>query len=1155
MISTLPEIQTTAGPETIVVHDPADNKSKRIAAGNFRGAGWFTEDSDNATPNTTFTGPAGHGPFKVGDMLRLTNLAGSATSLWYWDATLDGGNGDWAKFNDFTQATFHTSVSLAVNTYEIATVQTLNAAFTVGDFYRHLTLHRIYGPYHATNGFQFDPDARGYTSVRGPIQHVVATADLATRGVDTWSPWDITNKLEAAYAPGTGDTFLQRLTNINHGGYIWSWDEAAYLASATSPIADRTAGWGTKVFARQPETFTFATDPTAQDDAQFITGDLWKSVDTLDIWGPYVVGGADLAGSWGAVASIRGAASRIHSNTNVGVLARDDALYAADNDYMVDSEGSFFGPYVSGQATDLLAWPVLATGIPRLKTLAVDMWVIPDSEKGIPPRNDLIYNVGDYLIATYRPSGDFLAPILFGPYPPSGAWPFVSFMRSESRLEIELLTGTGGVYGANPPRNNTIAAIYETVGLPRAGDNLDIHWVFPEGHPTGTAGERSGYVDHLVIMTVDLTTGVVDYAGASERRVFRMHNYNAIGQPGRDDGVYETGDLIVDSQGSIYGPYVRTRNSDPEAWPTLALTPQGIAYVDEDGGTPADNYTPVRDDGAYKFGSFLQVNHTIGTINLPVLYGPYPQSGDWPEIGIMRAPVTFYNEMATGTGGVYGAFGSDTNADDQVFQTQGLPVEGDTLVRRHRYPTGHASGTGGELTGHVDKFNVTAVNRTTRAVTLVATEENVSTRFHINPVPGVLPRDDNHFHGGDFLIDDVGAFFGPYVEGAASDTLAWPLHVNPSAITNLTLTREGGSGEAYSMELDEQHRAYLLSATTGNRIYLGGGNEILSANTGDFNAVVVGATDDDPGVAGDVPAPPQAGQNMVLYGDGQWRSGILLPIAPVYIKATQSGDTAPATLAGTFNFDADCIYAEVEIQGSGGGQAARNWTSTAATFVHMIGSIGSPGYAKFRIPPSVFDGIRAGAISADWDYSVGNGGDRTGTGSSASGQAGAGTSFGRATVGGSPGGLSKSTVGATSRCEECDGGAGGLGYSQLTVTAARPVDQIYDVTLDLPGIQGKVTTVIKPDINDGFAGHCGLGTHAPLDKINQLREETHYAQNDIGTTGGTLYSSITRLEADADNVRGAAGGAFKPGHTVVNAPLQGTRGSVGIIKITQYKIV
>ena len=49
--------------------------------------------------------------------------------------------------------------------------------------------------------------------------------------------------------------------------------------------------------------------------------------------------------------------NKIHNVANPGQPIRDDELFVA-GDFIVNSKGAGYGPYVEGQVTDILAWPV-----------------------------------------------------------------------------------------------------------------------------------------------------------------------------------------------------------------------------------------------------------------------------------------------------------------------------------------------------------------------------------------------------------------------------------------------------------------------------------------------------------------------------------------------------------------------------------------------------------------------------------------------------------------------------------------------------------------------------------------------------------------------------------------------------------------------------
>ena len=142
MVTRVGDIQSHVGEaaatDEILLMDGTTFALTRIPADRFRGAGIFT--GTGATPSTTWLGATG-GAYRNGDMYTLVN--GQDVTMWRWVDTA------WVEFADFTPPVFHSETTLGTDAYEVMTGltgDTADAVFAVGDFYRHSTLRRIYGP-------------------------------------------------------------------------------------------------------------------------------------------------------------------------------------------------------------------------------------------------------------------------------------------------------------------------------------------------------------------------------------------------------------------------------------------------------------------------------------------------------------------------------------------------------------------------------------------------------------------------------------------------------------------------------------------------------------------------------------------------------------------------------------------------------------------------------------------------------------------------------------------------------------------------------------------------------------------------------------------------------------------------------------------------
>ncbi len=335
-------------------------------------------------------------------------------------------------------------------------------------------------------------------------------------------------------------------------------------------------------------------------------------------------------------------AQRTLSTTEEGRPARNDEIYPV-GDLIRSADGSLFGPYVDGSATDKAAWPlrqrrssprtfevVLASNAPGdffnrdpngteyANALEGDTLSISIAQGTKRIKQDFVRvdsnDPDDYLPAsgfdwTLRRSGK---PLRMWPRP----FPQNIYGRPVEDLHDDspgdyIKTLEGNVFGPYAEGASDAKASWPLY-------QVRANWPNYVGNVHTDAEVRSYDVDLLIDpvagddVVFDMNTGKMvvytlirndlqdeSFEPASgfhlglrrNGRAAVWHTLTTSGQPERNEDLYSTGDLIVASDGKVYGPYVEAQDNDEDAAPyhmDLAAAASGdnpVITKDGDSGT------------------------------------------------------------------------------------------------------------------------------------------------------------------------------------------------------------------------------------------------------------------------------------------------------------------------------------------------------------------------------------------------------------------------------------------------------------------------------------------------------------------------------------------------------------------------------------------
>lgn len=592
--------------------------------------------------------------------------------------------------------------------------ETDDSLFIEGDFVISIVDNTrvIYGPY--ISGQDNRVDSWGLATnpgrpMRGPVVHVVNTTDTAyalpTTYVDQQHitpAWEgepeIINKVV------NGDTILVRYWE-DDGGMALTGKEAVagpYVTTSINRIEGDaeenllTGSWGT-LRNRNP-TRMHDVGVYEQHDIRYSAGDYLRYLD--GIYGPYVIGAADVNAAWPLAINAAGA------NTYYSTLPADDATNVVTTN---------FNPVV--QADDFLevSFDMGATNYPAkvyrygpaviTNTTEVDWGDTPINLSGTRFLSSADRVIDDILFA----DGDYLDVdgILYGPYVEGAAdldtaWPYHRHLRGAVTFSVN---DTANIpYNAWPTNYN--AGLFNDA-IPKVGDAVEV--------------VRTGYSEYREITNVNYATQAITLDVVSTyNRAPTTTVVNTTAYPARDDAVYMPGDIVSINHGYQFGPYVQGQATDLLALPLLSSPNNGSHNV-----VLADNAAEP------------EVN---------------PLHADYTGVAILK-----HGDIVTGT---------ITGGEKRK---QWIAVSPD--------PNGYT----------VDDFTFTG-----------PINPDVVREFPTTG-PGQPARNDNLYWAGSFILNDGNDRYGPYVEGQATNELAWPPQSLGAGSVQITQT---GTGDVFEMTLD-----------------------------------------------------------------------------------------------------------------------------------------------------------------------------------------------------------------------------------------------------------------------------------------------------------------------------------------------------------------
>ncbi len=276
-----------------------------------------------------------------------------------------------------------------------------------------------------------------------------------------------------------------------------------------------------------------------------------------------------------------------------------------------------------------------------------------------------------------------------------------------------------------------------------------------------------------------------------------------------DHNKYITGDYWFDTVNqTLWGPY----DGESDESGATALERRDASW----GATAAQyrstklfsldisdgSYLPTPDNSLYIDKDILMWNMVRGLQPTTIMFIYDSDNVAWVEKSVVRGPIQW--EMLQGDG-PFEVFG---NISDPFWVSNGSPIEGDIVLQSHTYSTGNQFGeTVGGLTGKVSKRLITNVDRTTGSVTSEDVLYANATIVHDKGSAGRWQLDDNVFSAGDYLFDNTGVTYGPYIEGASDDSVAWA--IKSSAPTAEIRISQDSTGTPYTLGIDGQGNLYI----------------------------------------------------------------------------------------------------------------------------------------------------------------------------------------------------------------------------------------------------------------------------------------------------------------------------------------------------------
>lgn len=496
----------------------------------------------------------------------------------------------------------HTSGTLGHTNYEELTEFNPVAEIPHGDFYLQNRTGKLFGPMVAVGdvtGIEFDIlDHSNWTPMRASTEHRTDVGAHSTWVAQTpanlhlpidWTMtthggiiYDDTTDINPAKSPHHNDTWHIYFDGT-HGGWIYRWSQENYDGvildlsggddSAITAEIRKLAwldGWeyvgvpnavtptqNPRQYYRSPIEIIASGIPQ-HDPLSYIDGDSFYdthagerypsfdgalSMAVSPITGVDWVAGVDdaarLGAAWGQPTSVNNAGTLILNNgvpdinnpyfpTNVG---------ATDNLMMY--RGHLLGPYVAGQPTGALSWPILSS---------------------------------------------MSAPQTFSMY-------VADIAELQTILNSPDILDTVGLF--DDGLSSSVGEVIPAATLIRTGDIIIVYNNFPESKQTWRLGPA--VVEYVA---ADQTTAIT-WPTIVELTSNRMANTSITGQPTREDNLFIDGDMIITPSGAGYGPYLTEQATDTLAWPLNWSAPQANNdLLLTDTGRGNTTYRILMDDGS-----------------------------------------------------------------------------------------------------------------------------------------------------------------------------------------------------------------------------------------------------------------------------------------------------------------------------------------------------------------------------------------------------------------------------------------------------------------------------------------------------------------------------------------------------------------------------
>lgn len=460
-----------------------------------------------------------------------------------------------------------------------------------------------------------------------------------------------------------------------------------------------------------------------------------------------------------------------------------------------------------------------------------------------PTADDSKYKQGDYIFTKSRNTPRIHGPYKFGANTDKEAWPLFSVLRQPI---VHVNTSATALINSFDVSEYPVDINGDMIV---DGDTWEKVYVAD----LANANDDTKRVTLSKGVVIDYTANTLDWGTeTTNNRPSQFWRQDTVGQPVRDDNSYYSGDYKLTLDGAIYGPYAEGAADNTTAWPffTSLRANKSVRALDV-----ATNYVPSQANNATEWGGATiaegdtlyayfagstsgkmkeylatdidvadankitwteigkpAVKHFINDLTWPTVndanytdgdfiengsgirFGPYVEgqlTADfktaWPVSTVVRAARKFSKNgflFATQDVNTFLPVTGTYEIEDTAWGVDNqnlMLVVGDTFT---------FNGTDGK----VKTFEVQAVDYSAENNSLVAVDDGGSSTIHNSNATATPQRNDNLYSTGDFIINGNGVMYGPYVEGQATDVLAWPL--KQSLRDNVGIIADTGSVDA-----------------------------------------------------------------------------------------------------------------------------------------------------------------------------------------------------------------------------------------------------------------------------------------------------------------------------------------------------------------------